>query len=268
MNLKAIIILVVVAAVLGVTLYVVTRPEPYTPVTTIARIWDFEMDDLQHIVLNMPREEKEEKFVVHEDRYFYFDEENGSIVDVVRWGGGIPLLLSGPATDRSLVKDATDTQLGTYGFTNPNLKITLTLKDSTVYNIEIGDSTPGERSYYIRMAESRDIYTIDYMWFDVISGLVTNPPYPAANFVNEKLTVTPLEASIQQPITITAEMANTGALKGQFDVNLMINGTIEETQTIELEREERTTVVFNITRETTGTYSINVAGKTAKLVVK
>lgn len=268
MNLKAIAILVVVAVVLGVTLYAVTRPEPDTPVTKITRIWDFEMDDLQHIVLSMPRTGDEEKFVVHDDRYFYFDEENGSIVDIVRWGGGIPLILSGPATDRSLVKNATDTQLNTYGFTNPNLKITLTLKDNTVYNIEVGDSTPGERTYYIRLAESRDIYTIDYMWFDVISGLVTNPPYPAADFVNEKLTVTPLETSVGQLITITAEMANMGALTGQFDVNLMINGIIEETKTIELGREERTTVVFNITRETTGTYSINVAGKTAKLVVK
>lgn len=267
MNLKAILILVVVAAVLGVTLYVVTRSEPNTPITQISRIWDFEMDDLQHIVLSMPRIGDEEKFIVHEDRYFYFDEENGSIVDVVRWGGGIPLILSGPATDRSLVKNATDAQLEAYGFTNPNLKITLTLKDSTVYNIDIGDSTPGERTYYIRLAESRDIYTIDYMWFDVISGLVTNPPYPAADFVNEKLTVTPLEASIQQPITITAEMANVGALTGQFDVILMINGIIEETQTIELGRDERTTVVFNITKSA-GTYSINVAGKTAKLEVK
>jgi hypothetical protein len=225
------------------------------------------MDDLQHIEINMPREGKSVSFVVHEDRYFYFDVENGSIVDMQRWGGGIPLILSGPGADRRLVQNATDAQLAEYGFTTPKMDITLTLKDGSVYNVELGDSTPSRQTYYIRLTELREIYTVDYTWYDVISRLVTKPPYPPANFVNEKLTVTPLEASVSQPITITAEMVNTGAVTAQYEVKLKINGVVEATQTIELERDERTTVVFKITKPA-GTYSINVEGKTAKLVVK
>ncbi|MDO9333814.1 MAG: DUF4340 domain-containing protein, partial [Dehalococcoidales bacterium] len=240
MKLRAIIVLVVIAAILGVTFYAVSRPKPEAPVDSIPYVWDFDMDELQHIVINMPREEKSVSFVVHEDRYFYFDVENGSIVDMQRWGGGIPLLLSGPGADRRLVQNATDAQLAEYGFTTPNLDITLTLKDGSVYNVELGNSTPSEQTYYIRLTELREIYTVDYTWYGVISRLVTEPPYPPANFVNEKLTVTPLEASVRQPITITAEMVNTGAVTAQYDVKLMINGMVEATQTIELGRNEKT----------------------------
>jgi hypothetical protein len=268
LKLRAIIILVVVAVILGVTFYAVNRPEPEKPIDSVPYVWDFDMDELQHIVISMPRTEQSVSFVLHEDRYFYFDVENGSIVDMKRWGGGIPLILSGPGADRRLVKNATDAQLAEYGFTTPSLDITLTLKDDSVYNIQLGNSTPSGKTYYIRITELREIYTVDYTWYDVISGLVTRPPYPPANIVNEKLTVTPLEASVLQPITITAEMVNTGALLGQYEVKLKINGVVEATQTIELGRSEKTTVVFNIMRNTPGIYSINVEGKTAKLVVK
>ncbi len=269
MKLRAIIVLVVIAAILGVTFYAVSRPKPAAPVDSIPYVWDFDMDELQHIVINMPREEKSVSFVVHEDRYFYFDVENGSIVDMQRWGGGIPLLLSGPGADRRLVQNATDAQLAEYGFTTPNLDITLTLKDDKVYHVELGDSTPSGQTYYIRLTELREIYTVDYTWYDVISRLVTEPPYPPANFVNEKLTVTPLEASVGQTITITADMFNSGAQSGEYVVELKIDGYVKQTQTIKLEGNKRTTVVFQFTvTESNHTYSISVAGKSAKLEVK
>ena len=263
--------MVVIAAILGVTFYAVSRPEPSESEDAVPYIWSFPNDDiyeLQHAEISMPKTGDSVSFVQHEDKNFYFDVDNGSIVDKNRWGGGIPLLLSGPRADRSLVQNATDAQLAEYGFTTPSLKIILTLKDSTIFNIELGDSTPSGQTYYIRLTELREIYTVDYSWYDVISRLVTEPPYPADNFVNEKLTVTPSEASVLQPITITAEMVNTGAVTGQYTVELKINGTVEATKAIELERNERITVAFTITKSLTGTYSINVAGKTAKLVVK
>jgi len=198
--------MVVIAAVLGVTLYAVNRPGPDDPINGTPYVWDFDMDELQHIAINLPKLGQSQSFILHEDRYFYFDEENGSIVDMKRWGGGIPLLLSGPGADRRLVLNATDAQLDEYGFTQPNMAIELILKDSTVFNIEVGNSTPSGKTYYIRVKEERDIYTVDYTWYDVISKIVIEPPYPAATFVNEKLTVTPPEARVGQTVTITAEM--------------------------------------------------------------
>ena len=268
MRSRAIIILVVIAAILGVTLYVVSRPGPVEPVDTTPYVWDFNMDDLQHIELSRPRIGDGVSFILHEDRYFYFDVENGSIVDMNRWGGGIPLLLSGPGADRRLVLNATDAQLAEYGFTTPNLAIICILKDGTVFNIEVGNSTPSGQTYYIRLKEERDIYTVDYTWYDVMSGLVTKPPYPAPNFVNEKLTVTPLEAVVGQTVTIKADMINNGALPGEYEVKLKVNGIVISSEKIALGRDQRTTVVFTFTPDTARIYSINVEGKTAALLVK
>jgi hypothetical protein len=271
LNLRNIIVLVAIAGVLGVIFFIVNRPGPEAPIDTIPRIWHIEnQEDIQHIKINVRTEEgfPSESFIQHEDRYFYFDVENGSIVDMKRWGGGIPLLLSGPGADRRLVLNATDAKLTEYGFNVPKMAIELILKNGTVYNIELGNSTPSGKTYYIRLKESRDIYTVDYTWFDVISKLVTEPPYPAPNFVNEKLTVTPLEASIGQTVTITADMVNNGALEGEYEVKLKVNGIVVATEKITLGRDQQTSVVFTFTPDTARVYSINVEGKTAALFVK
>ena len=268
MKLKAIITMILIAAVLGVVFYAVSRPKPTTPVEPRPFVWDFEMDDLKHIDIALREGSLSQQFVKHEDRYFYFDEPGGSIVDMVRWGGGIPLILSGPGAERRIAQNADAAKLAAYGFDVPALRIKLTLNDDSVYNVEVGDSVPGGQTYYVRLAELTDVYTVDYTWYDVIAGLVTNPPFPPAKFVNLEMTVTPAEPRVSQQVTITSVMTNTGAVTETYDVKLMINGTVEQTKTIELARNAKETVVFTMTRDTPGTYSINVEGKTAKLVVQ
>jgi hypothetical protein len=268
LKLRAIIVLAVIAAVLGVTFYAVSRPQPTTPEEPRPFVWDFEMDALVHIELSLPKTGQVVSFLKHEDRYFYFDVSNGSKVDMERWGGGIPLILSGPGAERRLVVDATAKQLEEYGFTTPTIKIKLRLNDEKLYNVELGDATPSGQAYYIRLAELKDIYTVDYTWYDVISRLITEPPFPPPKFVNEKLIVTPVEAATGQTVSISAEMVNTGALPGKYEVKLKVNGVIEGTQAIELDRDQRQTVVFNFKKDTPGVYSINVEGQTAKLVIR
>ena len=260
--------MILIAAVLGVVFYAVSRPKPVTPVEPRPFVWDFEMDDLKHIDITLLDTGANQSFVKHEDRYFYFDEPDGSIVDMVRWGGGIPLILSGPGAERRIAQNAGEAQLKAYGFDDPTLKIRLTLNDDSVYNVEVGDSVPGGQTYYVRLAELKDVYTVDYTWYDVIARLVTEPPFPPAKFVNLEMTVTPAEPRVSQQVTITSVMTNTGAVTESYDVKLMINGTVEQTKTIELARNAKQAVVFTVTRDTPGTYSINVEGQTAKLVVK
>ena len=115
---------------------------------------------------------------MHEDRYFYFDEPRGPKVDTVRWGGGIPLLLSGPVATRLIAEQATAQQLELYGLDKPIMQIDLTLDNGDHIRTEIGDSTPNGQGYYIRRADL--IYAVDYTWFDVLERLVLDPPYPNA----------------------------------------------------------------------------------------
>ena len=270
MKLRAIIGLALVLAVVAVVYFAIPKSTPTTPQEPRPFVWDFDMEALQKITLTLPKlsQSPSQSFVKHDDRYFYFDEPNGSKVDMTRWGGGIPLILSGPGAERLLFENATDANLKECGFNTPSISIQLTLNDNKVYDIEVADQTPSAQAYYIRLADTRDIYTVDYSWYDVVAKLVTDPPYAPASIVVDSLTVTPLEARVNQTVNIAAEMVNNGTVKGQSDVRLKVNGEIVQTKQVELTRDQRQIVLFIIQPDKAGTYSINVEGKTAKLVVK
>ena len=178
MKLRTVLIMVAALIALGVAFYFSSRPEPVVPAEPQYFVWDVEMDELQTMSIRLLREEMSEAWVKHEDRYWYFDEPDGPKVNMDRWGGGIPLLLSGPGANRRISEGATDEQLEIYGLTNPAMRIDLTLQNGDTVNIELGDSTPDRQAYYIRLIDSRNIYTVDYTWHDVLKRLVTDPPYP------------------------------------------------------------------------------------------
>ena len=174
--------ILILVAVLAITIaiYFVTRPveEPPLKPDPLERVWQFEMEELKHIMIELLNLDMSESFLKHEDRQWYFDDPPGPQVDPDRWGGGIPLILAGPAAERLIAKDATEEQLAIYGFTLPLMKLTLTKEDEGVVSIEIGDAVPDGSAYYIRLAESNDIYTIDGIWYEVLERLVLEPPYP------------------------------------------------------------------------------------------
>jgi len=95
-----------------------------------------------------------------------------------RWGGGIPLILSGPGAERLIAEDATEEKLAVFGFTEPSMEIALTLENEEIIYIEVGDSTPNGTAYYVKLVDSDDVYTVDYSWYDVLERLVLEPPYP------------------------------------------------------------------------------------------
>jgi hypothetical protein len=177
---RNILILIAVLAI-AITAYFVTQPgdEPPSEPDPLERIWQLEMDELEHIRIELPNRDMDESFLKHEDRQWYFDDPPGPQVDPDRWGGGIPLILSNPAAERPVTKDATEEQLAIYGFTLPQMKITLTKEDEGIVNIEIGDAVPDGSAYYIRLADSNDIYIIDGIWYGVLERLLLEPPYPS-----------------------------------------------------------------------------------------
>lgn len=178
MRLRNILILIAVLAV-TITVYFVTRPAEEPPIIPDPkeRIWQFEMEELKYITIELPNLDMSESFLKHEDRQWYFDDPPGPQVDPDRWGGGIPLILSGPTMERIVAEDATEERLAAFGFTTPMMKLTLTKEDEGVVSIEVGDAVP-DGTYYIRLAESNNVYTIDATWYEVLERLVLEPPYP------------------------------------------------------------------------------------------
>ena len=178
MKIRTILIMVAVLAGLAASYFIFKPPRTEPPVETKQMVWSVEMMELTAITVSLPAKEKSEAWTKHDDKFWYFDKPDGPKVDMQRWGGGIPLLLSGPAADRLITEESTDEQLEIYGLADPNMEITLGLENGDIINIEVGDVTPAGQTYYVKLANSRHVYTVDYSWYDVFERLVLDPPYP------------------------------------------------------------------------------------------
>jgi hypothetical protein len=163
--------------------YLVSHIKVEEPTEPTVYVWDIVDNELVHINIELPAEGLSQSFIKieHDDQFpWFFDDEQNTPVDTERWGGGIPLLLSGPSADRIITEAADTEQLARYGLTDPSLRITLKLEYGEELVIDVGDSTVDGINYYVKSPYSTGVATVDYTWYEVLSGLVTDPPYVPA----------------------------------------------------------------------------------------
>ena len=180
MRLKSILILLVILLGLGMYFIFFNKTEPPPKVEPRVFVWDVEMYEIQHIEIRLPREDKSEAFIKipEGDKFpWHFDDAEKTKVDVARWGGGIPLLLSGPGAERVIAQNATEEKLVEFGLAQPQMEIILTLEDGDILNITVGDRTPDGNTFYVQAPNSNDVCLVDYTWYEVLERLVKEPPY-------------------------------------------------------------------------------------------
>ncbi|MBL7209484.1 MAG: DUF4340 domain-containing protein [Dehalococcoidia bacterium] len=177
MRVSYILILLAILLALGGYYYLSSRPEPAPEPEPRVFVWSVEMEELQYIEIRLSHEGKSQAFIKEADRTWHFDDPERSEVDMKRWGGGIPLLLSGPGAERVIAEDATEGKLAEFGLAEPRMEITVTLEDGTVLNIAVGDWTPDGNAFYMQVPGSDDVCLVDYTWYGVIERLVEDPPY-------------------------------------------------------------------------------------------
>jgi hypothetical protein len=184
LRLQNILILMIILFVIGGGYYFYDVPEaPETPEAQVF-VWQIEMEEIEHITLSLPREGKSQSFIKisEEDKFpWYFDDAKNSPVDTERWGGGIPLLLSGPGAGRVIAEDASTEKLTEFGLTQPKMEITLTLENGRIMNIKVGDATPNGAYYYVQAPSTNDVALVDYTWYDILERLILEPPYAATS---------------------------------------------------------------------------------------
>ena len=124
MRVRSILILLAIFLALGGYFYFSRAPEVPAKMEPKVFVWNIEIDEVQHVEIRLPREGKSEAFIkiIGGDKFpWYFDDPQKSEMDSLRWGGGIPLLLTGPAADRIIYEDATEEQLARSGLTQPQM---------------------------------------------------------------------------------------------------------------------------------------------------
>jgi hypothetical protein len=179
MKLRTILIMAGVLVAAGVVYFITSRPEPEPAPEPRPFVWSVEMDELQHMAIRLPGvNDQGYAWVKREDKYWYFDEPGGPKVDMQRWGGGIPLLMSGPGADRLITREATEEQLAAYGLDEPRMVINVVLTDERKIDIEVGDPNPSRETYYVSPKGAGEVYSVDHTWYEVLERLVLEPPYP------------------------------------------------------------------------------------------
>jgi hypothetical protein len=79
--------------------------------------------------------------------------------------------------------------------------------------------------------------------------------------------VTPAEITAGEPVNISVILTNTGGAEGNYTVDFIINGAVEDTQEVTLVGGASETVIFTTTQEEAGTYTVDVNGLTADFTV-
>jgi len=144
------------------------------------RLYRLSSDELVNVAISMEGEEI--TFVREDTGWFIKDGESGEKVpvDIKRWGG-VPFLLGGPQVSKNL--SAGNEELGnltSYGLDPPRGRINLTPRRGNAVEVQVGDLTPNQDGYYVKVAGSDTLYVMHNEWVDVLAGLVTEPPYPIA----------------------------------------------------------------------------------------
>lgn len=88
-----------------------------------------------------------------------------------------------------------------------------------------------------------------------------------AKFEVSNLIIEPSSALAGQAVSISVDVANTGGTEGTYNVILLVNGAEESNENVSLAPGASRTVTFNLTRDITGVYEIEVAGLIGELTV-
>jgi hypothetical protein len=81
------------------------------------------------------------------------------------------------------------------------------------------------------------------------------------------LNVNPEQAQVNQPLTISGNVVNTGDQAGNYYLNLKINGKVEQTRMVSVGPQTSQPVKFTITKSQPGTYTIDIGGQRSSFTV-
>jgi hypothetical protein len=92
------------------------------------------------------------------------------------------------------------------------------------------------------------------------------PPKPASFAVSD-LKVSPSSVTPGETVTIAAAVTNSGDSQGSYTVVLKVNGVVEAENEVTLDPEKTEVVTFTVSKESAGSYSVAIDGKSSSFKV-
>ena len=144
-----------------------------------------------------------------------------------------------------------------------NLTINDALKGNQTITLIGGTSTTVE---FTDIENSEGNYTVK---IDGLSGwfLIKPAPPTTSNISLSDLLISPYEAWVGDPISIKVTVSNPSGAADSLSVKLRINDTTIETKKVELAAGQKTTVEFNVTESSEGTYSVIIGSLARKFKI-
>jgi hypothetical protein len=96
--------------------------------------------------------------------------------------------------------------------------------------------------------------------------MTSTTPTPAT-FNISNLTISPENVNPGQTVTISVLAQNTGDVSGTYNVTLKINGVITDRKILNLAAQTKDTVIFTVSQDDIGEYSIDINGLAGKFTV-
>jgi beta-lactamase superfamily II metal-dependent hydrolase len=96
----------------------------------------------------------------------------------------------------------------------------------------------------------------------IIIALLTAPKLEVSN-----LNISPEEIKPGDTVAVTAEARNIGVRRGTYELELKVNGIVEQSEGVTLDGGETTTISFSIEKDIEGSYSVELTGLTGTFEV-
>jgi len=148
---------------------------------------------------------------------------------------------------------------------NPTSGSSMSEHDTVVLSVDVTGMSDGDYSASITITApgaSNSPQTVSVTLY--VGG--AGPPSPA-QFTITGLDVTPQQVLPGQPVTVSAQVANTGDSGGSYTANLTVSGQVEQTKTVTLAPEAIETVTFTVTKEAPGSYTVSIGDLTEEFTV-
>ena len=173
-----------------------------------------------------------------------------------------PEVVSGESVDVSVIVTNTGDLTGSH-------EVSLKINDVIVQTEEVTLDGGGSKTIsFIVTSDTIGEYNVD------ISGLPgmfeVKPPKPPApaTFTTSALTISPAEVNVEETVTISTTVTNTGDVTGTYQVTLKIDGVAVQVKQVTLDKGTSLDVIFKTAANIAGTYTVDVDGLRGTFMVR